>query len=586
MLVLAQGKVERDAAADFIVGFFIARIPILLFQAIQAALLPKLAALSGAGKHDDFRSGLKKLVMIVVGVGVLGVVAGATIGPTVGEILFGDKFNLGSRDLTLLFLGSAAFILALTLAQALIALLGHGRALIAWTVGLVFCVGVMALGSSATVDDLFLRVELGYLAGCATAATMMADLPAGAGCGAKAREPQPPRRGHRARAARDLISLAIHDPAGARRHTAARAPHGDRRGRRRPHHGARDAAPTSMSPRTPSPGAVVTTSQAAVPPGVARRHRAGSPRAFVRQAWLRVEHPRIERWTGPVDVVHATNYVAPPTRAPSIVSVYDLGFVRFPELCTADALQYPTLLRACHRPRRVDPHDERLRRAPRSPTDVRRARRSASCASTPGCRPSEGGDAGVRAARSPAPIATCSSSGTIEPRKNLPMLVRAFDAAADDDPELALVVAGAAGWGVDAFDDVAGAALTTEVGSARLGYVSDGAAPRPARGRRRARVPVALRGLRLPAARGDGGGRAGRRGARAARFPRSSATPHCSSTPTTSTPSPPPCSRCSPTIRISAGALVTRARRSSPRFSWARTSDELADALPDRLAGA
>jgi O-antigen/teichoic acid export membrane protein len=173
VLVLAQGKAERDAAADFIVGFFLARIPILLFQAIQAALLPKLAALSGAGKHDDFRSGLKKLVVIVVGVGVMGVIAGATIGPTVGEILFGDKFNLGSRDLTLLFLGSAAFILALTLAQALIALLGHGRALVAWTVGLVLCVGVMALGSSATIDDLFLRVELGYLAGCLGAAFTM-----------------------------------------------------------------------------------------------------------------------------------------------------------------------------------------------------------------------------------------------------------------------------------------------------------------------------------------------------------------------------------------------------------------------------
>jgi O-antigen/teichoic acid export membrane protein len=173
VLVLAQGRAERDAAADFIVGFFIARIPILLFQAIQAALLPKLAALSGAGKHADFRSGLKKLVFIVVGVGALGVAAGATIGPTVGEILFGDKFNLGSRDLTLLFLGSAAFILALTLAQALIALLGHGRALIAWSVGLTLCIGVMALGSSATIDDLFLRVELGYLAGCVGAAVMM-----------------------------------------------------------------------------------------------------------------------------------------------------------------------------------------------------------------------------------------------------------------------------------------------------------------------------------------------------------------------------------------------------------------------------
>ncbi|HEU5307758.1 MAG TPA: hypothetical protein VFW97_10550 [Acidimicrobiia bacterium] len=173
VLVLADGKVERDAAADFIVGFFIARIPILLFQAIQAALLPKLAALAGAGKHGDFRSGLKKLVLIVLGVGALGIVAGATIGPTVGEILFGDKFNLGSRDLTLLFLGSAAFILALTLAQALIALLGHAQALIAWAIGLVLCVGVMALGSSATIDDLFLRSELGYLAGCLGAAVTM-----------------------------------------------------------------------------------------------------------------------------------------------------------------------------------------------------------------------------------------------------------------------------------------------------------------------------------------------------------------------------------------------------------------------------
>ena len=55
----------------------------------------------------------------------------------------------------------------------MIALLGHGRALIAWAVGLVLCVGVMALGSSATIDDLFLRVELGYLAGCLGAAVMM-----------------------------------------------------------------------------------------------------------------------------------------------------------------------------------------------------------------------------------------------------------------------------------------------------------------------------------------------------------------------------------------------------------------------------
>ena len=100
--MLAQGPVERKMVADFIVGFFIARIPILLFQAVQAALLPKLAGLAGAGRIDDFRSGLRKLVLIVVGVGVLGIVGGVTVGPAVGKILFGDQFNLEWVDLGLL----------------------------------------------------------------------------------------------------------------------------------------------------------------------------------------------------------------------------------------------------------------------------------------------------------------------------------------------------------------------------------------------------------------------------------------------------------------------------------------------------
>ena len=66
--------------ADFIVGFFLARIPILLFQAVQAALLPKLAGLAGAGQHADFRLGVRKLVFVVVGIGVIGVIAAGTLG--------------------------------------------------------------------------------------------------------------------------------------------------------------------------------------------------------------------------------------------------------------------------------------------------------------------------------------------------------------------------------------------------------------------------------------------------------------------------------------------------------------------------
>ena len=160
---------QKDAVADFIVGLFLARIPILMFQAVQAALLPKLAHLAGSGQHDDFRAGVRKLIVVVVGIAVIGVFAAATLGPTVGEILFGSKFTLGNVDLAMLAAGSGLFILALTLAQALIALLGHARALVAWSIGLATFVVVTAIAGG----DLFRRVELAYIAGTGVAAAVM-----------------------------------------------------------------------------------------------------------------------------------------------------------------------------------------------------------------------------------------------------------------------------------------------------------------------------------------------------------------------------------------------------------------------------
>lgn len=161
---------EKEMVGKFITGLFIARIPILLFQAVQAALLPKLAGLAGAGRHEDFRSGMRKLVVIVTGLGVVGTIAGLTVGPFAGRLLFGeDKFILGSRDLALLAAGSGGFILSLTLAQGLIALKGYVKAAIAWTAGIVGFVAVTAMG-----NDLFLRVENGFVAGSAIAAATMA----------------------------------------------------------------------------------------------------------------------------------------------------------------------------------------------------------------------------------------------------------------------------------------------------------------------------------------------------------------------------------------------------------------------------
>jgi len=169
VILFAENAGQRTRAADFIAGFFIARIPILLFQAVQAALLPKLARLAAAGQHADFRNGLRKLLGVVIAIGILGVIGGATLGPTVGDILF-KNFDLGRRDLALLAAGSALFVLALTLAQALIALMGHARATWCWLLGNV----VFWVVAAASTDNLFLRGELGFVAGGAAAMVCMA----------------------------------------------------------------------------------------------------------------------------------------------------------------------------------------------------------------------------------------------------------------------------------------------------------------------------------------------------------------------------------------------------------------------------
>ena len=62
--------------------------------------------------------------------------------------------------------------------------------------------------------------------------------------------------------------------------------------------------------------------------------------------------------------------------------------------------------------------------------------------------------------------------GTIEPRKDVPGLVRAFDRVAGDDPELSLVLAGRNGWGTSEAEDAVSASRHASR-IVRLGYVPD-----------------------------------------------------------------------------------------------------------------
>ena len=159
---------QQNLVGDLAVGILIARIPILGFQAVQAALLPKLARLAGAGRDDEFRTSLRQLVMIVLAVGLVGVVGGFAAGHAIGQLLFGTKFTLSNTDVGLLAIGSGAFILALTLAQALIALRSYAAATWSWVAGAVGCVAGVFLS-----QELIHRSELSYAIGASIAAVAM-----------------------------------------------------------------------------------------------------------------------------------------------------------------------------------------------------------------------------------------------------------------------------------------------------------------------------------------------------------------------------------------------------------------------------
>jgi O-antigen/teichoic acid export membrane protein len=163
---------EDAIAGQFQAGLIITRVPLFLFQAVQASLLPKLAGYAASGKLVDFRNGLKRLVYAVVAIGVLATLGAFAVGPFVLRIAFGEQFNrLGNADLGYLSLAGAAFMLSTALSQALIALRAYAKVALGWVVALVvFAIGV-AIGG-----DLLPRVELGLVAGSAMSVVAMALL--------------------------------------------------------------------------------------------------------------------------------------------------------------------------------------------------------------------------------------------------------------------------------------------------------------------------------------------------------------------------------------------------------------------------
>ena len=168
------------------------------------------------------------------------------------------------------------------------------------------------------------------------------------------------------------------------------------------------------------------------------------PRVALYESWHRFRRPRVEVATGDVDVIHATGMAVPPPSAPLVVTVHDLAFLRDPSQFTRRGVAF--FHRAIELARRdatvvICPSratideclehgfvPDRLRLVPWG-IDV---------------HPAAETDIAAARARFGLRGRYVLWAGTIEPRKNLPVLLDAFGRSAPDD--VTLVLAGPSGW--------------------------------------------------------------------------------------------------------------------------------------------
>jgi glycosyltransferase involved in cell wall biosynthesis len=219
--------------------------------------------------------------------------------------------------------------------------------------------------------------------------------------------------------------------------------------------------------------------RAELPPGT---HVVPVPTRLLLASWSRIDAPSIDPWVDGASVVHATNFIAPPTRRPSIVTVHDCSFEHYPQTVDTVVRRFgPVLRRAVARGITVHVTTEYVA----GEVDAIYGpglRDAGRLTVVPFGVPTLGGRPEPEAASPSVPAVPASGRpyvlalGTLEPRKNLAALVRAFGAVATGHPDVQLVLAGRDGPARPAVD-AAVAALPAGVGERVViaGSVADGA---------------------------------------------------------------------------------------------------------------
>jgi glycosyltransferase involved in cell wall biosynthesis len=172
------------------------------------------------------------------------------------------------------------------------------------------------------------------------------------------------------------------------------------------------------------------------------------PAAAALRLWAQVDHPRVDRWFPQADVLHGTNYVAPPSRIPRVISVYDCWFLMHPEAASPAVNRSAQVLRravASGAHLHVSSHATAAVAAEILDTD----RISVVHLGPPAAFTPDQNHSPVTTLRALS-ITTHTARliiaiGTVERRKDISSLVAAFAMIASDLNDVELVIAGAPG---------------------------------------------------------------------------------------------------------------------------------------------
>jgi glycosyltransferase involved in cell wall biosynthesis len=180
-----------------------------------------------------------------------------------------------------------------------------------------------------------------------------------------------------------------------------------------------------------------------LPPGAWRElRRLPLPERWMTAAWQRARAPLpIERLLGPFDVFHGTDFVLPPTRQRSVVTIHDLSYQLFPAYAEPNLAAYL----ASAVPRSLARADVVIAVSASVAAEIAAAYPAATSKLVVVPNGVHVPPRADRRVEAPIILAV----GTIEPRKNHATLLRAIEMVRRAQPAAVLVVAGRVGWRSD-----------------------------------------------------------------------------------------------------------------------------------------